>query len=234
MPPRRFSRLGEGFLGQGRRALAAGALALEAEQARQGRRRARRKGHEVEPHGAHARDHGLEHRAGALRHLAALARRGRVRDGTGLGEANDAQLERGREVQLLRVGEHDLERAAAQIEQGHAPLAEVERAARAEVDEPGLLVAADDADVDAHLVARRPHELAAVLRLAHGARRHRDQRVGLVAVGDAAQELQRVERAPKHLGRDDARVQRSNRPAGPSPWRGRAPGCGRRSRRQRR
>ncbi len=57
------------------------------------------------------------------------------------------------------------------------------------------------------LVARGAHELAAVLRLAHGAGRHRHQRVDLVPVGDPAQRAQRVEPAPKHLGRDDPLVQ---------------------------
>ena len=133
--------------------------------------------------------------------------RRRIGARAGLGQADDAELQRRRVVQLLRVGEDDLERAAAEIEQRHPPLAEVQRAARAQVDEARLLVAADDADVDARLVARRAHELAAVLGLAHRAGRDRHQRVDVVAIGDAAKRAQGVQPAPEHLGRDHPVVQ---------------------------
>ena len=123
------------------------------------------------------------------------------------------ELQRRREVQLLRVGEDRLERATAEIEQRDAALAQVERAARAQIDEPRLLVAADDANVDACLVARRAHELAAVLRLAHGAGRDRHQRVDVVPVGDAPQRAQRIQAAAEHLGRDDAECAGSSRPS---------------------
>ncbi len=187
--------------------LSAAAALLRAQEAAQRLRRPRGEGDVVEPHRADAGDHRVEHRPHALLKVRALAGGRRIGAGAALGQADDAQLERGGEVELLRVGEDDLQRAAAQIEQRHAPLAEVERAARAEVDEARLLVAADDADVDPRLVAGRAHELAAVLRLAHGAGRHRHQRVDLVAVGDPAQRAQRIQPAPEHLGRDDPLVQ---------------------------
>ena len=88
-----------------------------------------------------------------------------------------------------------------------ATLAEVQGAARPQVDEPRLLVAADDADVDARFVAGGAHELTAVLRLTHGAGRDRHQRVDLVAIDDPAQRAQGVQPAPKHLGGDDPLVQ---------------------------
>ncbi len=49
--------------------------------------------------------------------------------------------------------------------------AEVERPSRPKLDEVRLLVASDNGDVDADLVARGAQELVAVLRLAHAARR---------------------------------------------------------------
>ncbi len=197
------------------------AAVLGAQQAGQRRRRPRRERDVVEAHGPHARDHRLQHGPHAVSQVRPLARGRRIGAGEALGQADDAQLQRRRVVELLRVGEDDLQRAAAEIEQRHPPLAQVQRTARPQVDEPRLLVAADDADVDARLVAGGAHELTAVLRLANGAGRDRHQRVDLVPIGDAPQRLQRVQAAPEHLGRDDALVQASSRPGGPSPWRDR-------------
>jgi hypothetical protein len=157
---------------------------------------------------ADARDDRIEHRAHALGQLRALARAGRIGARAGLRQPDHPQLQRRRVVQLLGVGEDHLERAASQVDLGEALLAEIDRAARAQVDEPRLLVAADDADVDARLVARRAHELAAVLGLAHSAGGDGGQRVDVVAIGDAAERPQRVQPAPEHLRRDDAVVER--------------------------
>jgi hypothetical protein len=75
-----------------------------------------------------------------------------------------------------------------------------------------LFLTADDAHVDAELVAHGASELTAVLRLAHGARRHGDERVGLVAIGDALERAERVEPAAKDVGRDHAAPQRLAEP----------------------
>ncbi len=172
------------------------------------RRRPRREGDEIEAHGAQPGNGPFQRGANALGQHQPLARRGRVGHRRLLADPDDPQLQRRRRVALLRVGEDHLDRAAAQIEQGHAPLAQIQAAAGAQVDQARLLVAANDADLDADLVAHGAHELAAVLGLAHRAGGDGDQGVGLVAVGDAAQGAQRRQAALEDLGRDDAGAQR--------------------------
>ena len=113
----------------------------------------RRERDEVEPHGAHACDARLErapHAIGEGRNLASARRIGRL---PLVAQAQDAELQRYREVTLASVGENELGRSTADVEErpGGRPDRSALRAP--EVDEVRFLLAADDAHVDAELVA---------------------------------------------------------------------------------
>ena len=123
-------------------------------------------------------------------------------------QPEDAELERNGEVALPSIGEDQLGRPTTDDENGHPPTGEVERAPRAQIDEVGFLLAPDDAHLDSELVAHRAHELAPVLRFAHGAGGHGLQGVGTMAIGDALESAQRVETSVEDVGRNDAAAER--------------------------
>jgi hypothetical protein len=120
----------------------------------------------------------------------------------------DAKLQRNGEVAFASVSEDELGRPATDVEKSHAASGEIEGPPRAQVDEVGLFLAANDAHLDPELVAHRSHEFPAVLRLADGAGRHRQQGVRAMAISDTLESTQRVETSVENVRRDDAAVQR--------------------------
>ncbi len=191
-----------------RRAAAARAVARARREAREREGRPGGERHEIEAHRAHAGDGRFERASHAVAERGHLARARRVGRLPFVAQPEDPELERNGEVALARVGQNELGRSAADVEERDAAAREIERVARAEVNEVRFFRAADDADVDAELVAHGAHEFAAVLRFAHRACGNGDERVGLMTIGDALERSKRVEPAPKDVGRDHPVFQR--------------------------
>jgi hypothetical protein len=111
------------------------------------------------------------------------------------GEADHADLEAPGEGRLARGAEGDLDAAAADVDDDAVSLREVDAVGRGDVNQPGFLGAGDHPHVDAGAIADRGEEVAAVLGLAGGAGRRRDDLVDLVRVGQAPELRQRLEAA---------------------------------------
>ena len=117
-----------------------------------------------------------------------------------VGEPDGAELEAAGGQRLAPLAEQQLGRAAADVDEEHPLVEHRHRLQHAEVDQPGLLGAGDDLDVDARLVACPVEEDVGVGRLAHGAGGDGAQR-GAVAVGDAAHPAQAGDAAVDGFGR---------------------------------
>ncbi len=83
-----------------------------------------------------------------------------------------------------RVAHGELDRPAAYVDEERAPPLELDRLACREVDEPRLLAGRQDVDRDPRALLGDGDEVAAVLGLAHGARRGGDDRVHPVPLGE--------------------------------------------------
>ena len=107
-------------------------------------------------------------------------------------------------MRLARVADDELDRAAADVDDERLAAGEVERRARAEIDEARLLLAANDGQLDAGLVAHDAHEVAAVLRLAHRRGGDGDDGVDAGALGLRAIAADALGGAGEGVGGDDA------------------------------
>ena len=116
-----------------------------------------------------------------------------------------AEGKRHREHGVPAFEQRQLRRAAAHVDEERAPVAEREASRDGELDEPRLLDALDGLELDPRLAARALDERAAVLRLAHGARRDRPVRVDLPAVHLLAELAQRRARLADRRGREAPR-----------------------------
>ena len=112
-----------------------------------------------------------------------------------LGEPDHADLEALGERRLARGAERDLDAAAADVDDHAVALREIDAVGRGDVNQPGFLGARDHPDVDAGAIADRGEEVAAVLGLAGGAGRRRDDLVDLVRVGQPPELGERLEAA---------------------------------------
>ena len=70
-----------------------------------------------------------------------------------VGQAHGAELEAARGERLAPLADEHLGRAAADVDEQHALVEHRHRLQHAEVDQPRLLGAGDDLDLDARLVA---------------------------------------------------------------------------------
>ena len=112
-----------------------------------------------------------------------------------LGEPDHADLEALGERRLARGAERDLDAAAADVDDHAVALPEIDAVGRGDVNQPGFLGARDHPHDDAGAIADRGEEVAAVLGLAGGAGRRRDDLVDLVRVGQPPELGQRLEAA---------------------------------------
>ena len=115
-----------------------------------------------------------------------------------VGEPNRAQLEAPGGEDLASLTDQDLGRAAADVAQEQAAVEDRYRLKDAQVDQPGLLDARDDLDLDSGL-SRRRHELGVVRGLAHCAGGH-GPNGSTVDVGDLLHAAQRLHAAGDGVG----------------------------------
>ena len=94
---------------------------------------------------------------------------GRGRVGIDFAQPHGAQLRGVDGLDQVAEGQHDLGAAAADVDHGHVLVRQVEGPLHAGEGQQGLLLGADDFDLDAQLFAGPAAELVAVGRFAHGA-----------------------------------------------------------------
>ena len=120
----------------------------------------------------------LQPRADRLAQGLLVARGQRVRRDVEVREAHRAEVEALGEEHLLSLGDDDLRRAAADVEDEERVAGGRKVRAHGPRDEARLLLPRDHGEADPRLAPRAPDELAAVRRLAHGARRDGRDRLG--------------------------------------------------------
>jgi hypothetical protein len=110
-----------------------------------------------------------------------LARLGRIGLEKALRQPHHAEFETLLPLDLVAFALDDLDAAAADIDHQRPLAAEIDRVAGRRENQPRLLRAGDDVDMQAELFPRLQYELAAVDRLAHRAGRHRQNRIRALA-----------------------------------------------------
>ena len=147
----------------------------------------------------------LEDRFEGLAHISFergnLAGFGRVGFKEALGQPDHAQLQAFLPPDFVAFALHNLDTAAADIDDQRALAAEVDRMARGGEYHPRFLGAGDHVDMQAELFPRLQHELAAVDRFAHRAGRYRQDRIGALTLGQALESAQRLEPEGHRFGR---------------------------------
>jgi hypothetical protein len=113
----------------------------------------------------------------------------------------------GGEQALFGVAHQTLDRSAAHVEKRNLVLVQIQRLARAPVDERGLLEWIEHLDREPHLALHGSHELGAVARLANGAGGDRHRALGPVLISQAAQLAQSLQSAREAVLGNDAVAQ---------------------------
>ena len=117
--------------------------------------------------------------ADELGHLAFVAAGDRIGIDEPLGQADHADLEAARELDIGLAAERDLDAAAADVDD-HRGLRRVDAVDGGQVNQPRLFGAGDDAGADAGAALDGAKKRAAVLGFARRARRDREDFVDLV------------------------------------------------------
>ena len=153
-----------------------------------------------------------------------ILRSSRLRDRIGvdepLGEADDADLEAARELDIGLAAERDLDAAAADVDDDRR-LRRVDAVDGGEVNQPRFFGAGDDARADAGAPLDGAQERAAVFGFARRAGGDREDLVHLVRFARAAR-TSTAPAAPRSSPPASASCRRGRRrPAGPFPFRDR-------------
>ena len=146
--------------------------------------------------------------ADRLLHLPDVAVRRRVALGVAVGQADHAERQAFGQEHPRAVGDDELGRAPADVDEEERVVGRRELAAHGEVDEAGLLLAGDHVHADAGALPDGGDEVVGIGRLADGAGRHGAHDLGARAVGELGQVLDGRRPRLDGLGREHARPQR--------------------------
>ncbi len=129
--------------------------------------------------------------ADVLLHGPQVLVRRRIVAGVPIGQANDAERQALGQKNARPIGDDELGRAPADVDQEQGVLTRRELAAEGEVNQPGLFLARDHLDLDAGPLPHGLDELVGVGRLAHRARRDGADDLGAGAPGQLDEVLDR-------------------------------------------
>ena len=129
---------------------------------------------------------------------------GRVMQQKALGQAGHTERQAPQPERAAVVDEHELDAAAAHVDQQVRPPFEPERMTGGAEDEPRLLEPRDDPHGDPGLTAQPAHQRRPVPRLAHRARRHGPQAVDPPRAREPSEVLHGTHRRIHRLGREPA------------------------------